>query len=50
MAEELGLALTAEGIETEEQQQFLMESGCALGQGYHFARPQSSEAIQAFLF
>ncbi len=50
MARELGLGLTAEGIETAGQRQFLLDSGCALGQGYGFARPQGARAIERFLF
>jgi diguanylate cyclase (GGDEF)-like protein len=50
MAWELGLGLTAEGVETEAQHRFLLESGCQLGQGYGFARPQSAEVIERFLF
>jgi diguanylate cyclase (GGDEF)-like protein len=34
-----GLAVIAEGIETERQRARLRELGCALGQGYLFARP-----------
>ncbi len=49
MARELGLALIAEGIETEAQHQFLLQSGCDLGQGYHFSRPQSAKQIEIFL-
>jgi diguanylate cyclase (GGDEF)-like protein/PAS domain S-box-containing protein len=39
--QDLGLLLTAEGIETEEQRQMLRESGCRYGQGFLFARPLS---------
>jgi diguanylate cyclase (GGDEF)-like protein len=49
MARELELDLTAEGIETDAQHRFLLESGCAFGQGYNFARPQSAEAIERLL-
>lgn len=35
----LGLAVLAEGIETEAQATRLVELGCDLAQGYHFARP-----------
>ena len=35
----LGLRVVAEGIEREAQAEALRALGCALGQGYHFARP-----------
>jgi diguanylate cyclase (GGDEF)-like protein len=50
MAGELGMALTVEGIETDQQHQFLVESRCPIGQGYHFARPASADAIETYLF
>jgi EAL domain-containing protein (putative c-di-GMP-specific phosphodiesterase class I) len=46
MAEGLGLQPLAEGIETEEQRAFLLEHGCALGQGYLFSRPVPAERIE----
>jgi len=49
MAKALGLTLTAEGIETAEQHQFLLNAGCDLGQGFGFARPQDAEAIRRYL-
>ena len=49
MARALGLTLTAEGIETPEQHQFLLEAGCELGQGFGFARPQDAETIRQYL-
>jgi EAL domain-containing protein (putative c-di-GMP-specific phosphodiesterase class I) len=49
MAQALGLTLTAEGIETHAQHQFLLEAGCELGQGFGFARPQNAEAIKQYL-
>ncbi len=42
LAAELGLHVIAEGIEKPEQAQRLNERGCAVGQGYGFARPMSA--------
>ncbi|MFI3231642.1 MAG: bifunctional diguanylate cyclase/phosphodiesterase [bacterium] len=39
LAKELDFIVLCEGIETEEQIQFLKNLGCDLGQGYVFARP-----------
>jgi EAL domain-containing protein (putative c-di-GMP-specific phosphodiesterase class I) len=36
---DLGLAVIAEGVETEEQLALLVEHGCTSFQGYYFARP-----------
>ena len=38
-ADELGLALTAEGIETAGQEALLKALGCRYGQGYLFSQP-----------
>jgi EAL domain-containing protein (putative c-di-GMP-specific phosphodiesterase class I) len=48
-ADALNLAVTAEGIETQEQYEWLRMSGCRYGQGYYFARPQPAHAISALL-
>ena len=45
MARQLGLQVLAEGIETEEQRQFLLASGCRVGQGYLFDKPLSIETL-----
>lgn len=39
MAKELDFTVITEGIETEEQANFLLEIGCDIGQGYHFSKP-----------
>jgi diguanylate cyclase (GGDEF)-like protein len=49
LAKALGLAVTAEGIETAEQAEQLKELGADRGQGYHFARPQPAEALTTLL-
>ncbi|MEA1990126.1 MAG: EAL domain-containing protein [Pseudomonadota bacterium] len=35
----LNLIVIAEGVETQEQQDFLMDNGCMFIQGYHYSRP-----------
>ncbi|MCP8882672.1 bifunctional diguanylate cyclase/phosphodiesterase [Devosia sp. XJ19-1] len=40
IARSLKLEVVAEGIETEEQLQMLVEAGCTALQGYHLGRPQ----------
>jgi diguanylate cyclase (GGDEF)-like protein/PAS domain S-box-containing protein len=49
LAEGLGLATVAEGIETPEQHQVLRGLSCTLGQGYLFSRPVSAEDITPLL-
>jgi diguanylate cyclase (GGDEF)-like protein/PAS domain S-box-containing protein len=39
LAHNLGLQPLAEGIETEDQAQFLQAHGCTLGQGFLYSRP-----------
>ena len=39
----LSLSITAEGVETEEQAEFLRKEGCDEVQGYFFGRPQPPE-------
>jgi EAL domain-containing protein (putative c-di-GMP-specific phosphodiesterase class I) len=44
----LGMTITAEGVETEEQLEALRREGCTEGQGYLFSRPLSSGQLAAF--
>ena len=45
MAQDLKLAVVAEGIETLENWQALRKLGCELGQGYFIARPMPGDQI-----
>lgn len=45
LAVDLGLKVTAEGIETEEQKNFLAQIGCSDLQGFHFSRPVAANSI-----
>ena len=42
----MGLAVVAEGVETEAQLEFLFAEGCDLYQGYVFSKPVAAEMIQ----
>ncbi|TMH67049.1 MAG: EAL domain-containing protein [Betaproteobacteria bacterium] len=49
VAQELMLDVTAEGVETVEQLEFLKAHGCGEAQGYYFARPAPASEIRALL-
>jgi EAL domain-containing protein (putative c-di-GMP-specific phosphodiesterase class I) len=41
--------IVAEGVETQEQVNFLHSLGCEEAQGYHYSRPLNAEATRQFL-
>ncbi|MDQ3328275.1 MAG: EAL domain-containing protein, partial [Chloroflexota bacterium] len=45
LAHTLGMQVTAEGVETDNQIRQLRELGCDLAQGYLFARPMNAAAL-----
>ncbi len=49
MAQSLGLRTVAEGVETEEQRQWLIEHGVDFGQGYLYSVPLTAEAFVEFV-
>ena len=49
LGSELGLQVVAEGVETQEQSDFLIGRGCTLQQGYLFSRPVPQPAFERML-
>lgn len=49
LANSLELKVIAEGVETQAQQEFLIENGCNNIQGYFYARPMPAEDMEKFL-
>ncbi|MFD2366615.1 putative bifunctional diguanylate cyclase/phosphodiesterase [Pseudoduganella sp. GCM10020061] len=49
MAHALGMAIVAEGVETEEQLRVVRELGCDEAQGYHLGRPAPADQVAPFL-
>lgn len=49
LAHNLGMEVTAEGVETSEQLNILHNWGCEFAQGYLFAKPLNSEKAGQFL-
>lgn len=50
LANNLKLNVIAEGVETVEQKNFLLENGCRLGQGYLFAKPLDAKTTTNYLY
>ncbi len=49
LAHSLNLKVIAEGVETQAQKEFLLESGCEDIQGYFYSKPISRDEMEAFL-
>ncbi|HEX5433412.1 MAG TPA: EAL domain-containing protein, partial [Candidatus Angelobacter sp.] len=49
LAQQLGLRVVAEGVETDEELEVLRRLGCDFVQGYLFSRPMSVEQCDEFL-
>ncbi|PHS37840.1 MAG: hypothetical protein COB07_09855 [Sulfurovum sp.] len=49
LAGSLNLDLIAEGVETLEQKEFLMENGCVKIQGHYYSRPLPAEKMKEML-
>ncbi|WP_310442993.1 EAL domain-containing protein [Tissierella sp.] len=49
LAKQIGLKVTAEGVENLEQLTILKEMDCDIAQGYHFSKPVSKEKIDEMM-
>ena len=49
LAQSLELNITAEGVETAEQLNYLQRQGCHEVQGYYFSKPLAPEMLEIFL-
>jgi len=49
LAKALGLNMVAEGVETEQQRQFLRDAGCHTLQGFLIARPLAVDALEQWM-
>lgn len=49
LSDSMGLKVVAEGIETEEQFEFLRSHRCDVGQGYLFSRPLPAKMVYRLL-
>ena len=49
LAHNLGITVTAEGVETADQAQALHDLGCDTAQGHYFSPPAEAEIIQSTL-
>jgi diguanylate cyclase (GGDEF)-like protein len=49
LAQTLNLDVVAEGVETEQQADFLRACGCSIAQGYLYARPQPAAQFEQWI-
>ncbi len=49
LAHNMGLEVLAEGVETKEQEGFILKNSCDVGQGYYFSKPITSMEIERLI-
>lgn len=49
LGKSLGMQVIAEGVETAEQETYIIAQGCHEGQGYHYSKPLSARELTSFL-
>ncbi|KTC42708.1 putative bifunctional diguanylate cyclase/phosphodiesterase [Pseudomonas sp. L5B5] len=49
LGKSLGMQVIAEGVETAEQEAYIIAEGCHEGQGYHYSKPLNARELGAYL-
>ena len=49
LARNLGMQVIAEGVETAEQEAYIISEGCHEGQGYHYSKPLPARELGVYL-
>ncbi|MDB6144018.1 MAG: hypothetical protein JWP80_3062 [Pseudomonas sp.] len=49
LGKSLGMQVIAEGVETAEQEAYIISEGCHEGQGYHYSKPLPARELLAYL-
>ena len=49
LGKSLGMQVIAEGVETAEQEAYIISEGCHEGQGYFYSKPLPARELQAYL-
>ena len=49
LGKSLGMQVIAEGVETVEQEAYIISEGCHEGQGYHYSKPLPARELAAYL-
>ncbi len=49
LGQNLGLEVIAEGVETEDQLEYMRHRGCDIAQGYLYSRPESADVLTPWL-
>jgi EAL domain-containing protein (putative c-di-GMP-specific phosphodiesterase class I) len=49
LGQSLGMATTAEGVETEAQLDLIRKQGCTEAQGYLFSKPMAADVVDAWI-
>lgn len=49
LGKSLGMQVIAEGVETAEQESYIISEGCHEGQGYHYSKPLPARELSVYL-